>query len=108
MVLEKCETIVRNWQTFARRGRKKQGNRCFFFDMNELKEERQRGSIFLPIAILNCLSTLLSPIEEEPVRVSFCSIQTLNSRVLASGAAWGLFACYLNTFKSDVRCNTSS
>jgi hypothetical protein len=43
MVLEKCETIVRNWQTFAKRGREKQGNRCFFFDMNELEEERQIG-----------------------------------------------------------------
>jgi len=43
MVLEKCGTTIRNQQTFARRGREKQGNRCFFFDMNELEEERQVG-----------------------------------------------------------------
>jgi hypothetical protein len=43
MVLEKCGTTIRNQQTFAKRGREKQGNRCFFFDMNELEEERQIG-----------------------------------------------------------------
>jgi hypothetical protein len=35
MVLEKCLTPVRKLHTFARKGRKKQENRCFFSDMNE-------------------------------------------------------------------------
>jgi hypothetical protein len=39
MVLEKCRTNVRSWQTFAKRGRKKQKNPCFFCGTNKLAKE---------------------------------------------------------------------
>jgi len=47
MVLEKCVIPARKWQTFAKRGRKKQENQCFFFDMNELERATLDKGYFL-------------------------------------------------------------